>query len=294
MARKVNKQSVRISQDKRRREEARRAKERLRNRILAGVGGVLLIAVVVFYASQLRGRADETADAGTTVAGTTATGTADAGTASEGATSEATATEEVQRPTELVGTKIEGDRPLAAMAPAERNGFYDAYPDTIIDETKNYQAVIQTEKGDMVLNLFDDKSPLAVNNFVFLATQGFFDNVVFHRVLENFMAQGGDPTGTGTGGPGYQFDNEVNNGLAFDRPHLLAMANSGPNTNGSQFFITFGVTDWLTGGYTIFGELIQGEDVLNSLTLVDPDNPADADKVGDKIDRIDIYESDKG
>jgi len=294
MAKKVNKQSVRIAQNRRQREEARRRREQLRNRIVAGVAGVLLVGVVVLYVISLRGAAEEVANDNSSVASIATSGTTaetGANNNSSGATSEPTATEEIQRPTTLVGTKIEGERPLADLDPVERDSYYDAYPEMIIDESKTYQAVIQTEKGEMVLNLFGDKSPLAVNNFVFLATQGFYDNLVFHRVLENFMAQGGDPTGTGIGGPGYQFDNEVDNDLAFDRPHLLAMANSGPNTNGSQFFITFGVTDWLTGGYTIFGELIQGEDVLNSLTLIDPDNPADADKVGDTINRIDIYES---
>ncbi|RMG93284.1 MAG: peptidylprolyl isomerase [Chloroflexi bacterium] len=158
----------------------------------------------------------------------------------------------------------------------------------IIDTNKEYEAIIRTEKGDMRFRLFDDDAPLTVNNFVFLATQGFYDNTTFHRVLANFMAQGGDPTGLGNGGPGYQFEDETDNGLVFDRRGLLAMANAGPNTNGSQFFITFAPTPWLDGNHTIFGELIEGDEVLSSITLRDPQLfPATP---GDTIVRIDIIE----
>jgi peptidylprolyl isomerase len=257
--RKINKQSVR-TQSKRRREEERKEKEQFRNRLIAGSGAVLLVIVLVFFVLQLRGTAEE-----------------------EGAAIDSKVGE---------GTLIEGERPLAALQPAERADFYDAYPEMVIDESKSYQAVIRTEKGDMVVQLFDDESPLTVNSFVFLATQGYYDNVVFHRVLEGFMAQGGDPTGTGGGGPGYIFDDEVENGLIFDRPYLLAMAKpNAPDSNGSQFFITFGQPSHLDGIHTIFGELIDGEDVLNSITLIDPQNPADQGLVGDEILRIDIYES---
>ncbi|HSO26507.1 MAG TPA: peptidylprolyl isomerase, partial [Anaerolineales bacterium] len=121
-----------------------------------------------------------------------------------------------------------------------------------------------------------------------LANQGFYDGTTFHRVLEGFMAQGGDPTGTGGGGPGYQFANETSDDLSFDRPGLLAMANAGPDTNGSQFFITYAPASWLDGGYTIFGELIAGEDVLSALTVRDPE--ANPTQPGDLIERIDIIE----
>jgi cyclophilin family peptidyl-prolyl cis-trans isomerase len=140
----------------------------------------------------------------------------------------------------------------------------------------------------MRFRLFDDETPITVNNFVFLANQGFYDNTTFHRVLEDFMAQAGDPTGTGSGGPGYQFEDEFIDSLSFDQRGLLAMANAGPGTNGSQFFVTFNAegSSHLTGAHTIFGELIEGDDVLSAITLRNPgsDTPADV------IERIDIVE----
>lgn len=148
---------------------------------------------------------------------------------------------------------------------------WDAPPEFTIDpETTDYRAIIKLPDGDVTIDLFEVESPITVNNFVFLANQGFYDNVTFHRVIENFMAQGGDPTGTGSGGPGYQFEDEVDNGLAFDRPGLLAMANAGPGTNGSQFFITTAITDWLTGAHTIFGEVIEGYELVEAIPLRDP------------------------
>lgn len=146
---------------------------------------------------------------------------------------------------------------------------YAECPSMIIDPARDYIATIQTAKGNIVIKLFADKAPLAVNNFVFLATNGWYDHVTFHRVLQNFMAQGGDPSGTGYGGPGYAFQNE-DSGVAFDREGLLAMANAGPDTNGSQFFITYGPAEHLNGGYTVFGEVIEGMDIVKSLTLRDP------------------------
>lgn len=146
---------------------------------------------------------------------------------------------------------------------------YAECPSMIIDPARDYIATIQTAKGNIVIKLFADTAPLAVNNFVFLASNGWYDHVTFHRVLQNFMAQGGDPSGTGYGGPGYAFQNE-DSGVAFDREGLLAMANAGPDTNGSQFFITYGPAEHLNGGYTIFGEVIEGMDIVKSLTLRDP------------------------
>jgi cyclophilin family peptidyl-prolyl cis-trans isomerase len=183
---------------------------------------------------------------------------------------------------------LEGERPLAAIPPEERNDYFNAPPPMSIDTNKEYEAVFTTTKGEMRIRLFDDEAPLTVNNFVFLANQGFYDGTIFHRVLENFMAQAGDPTGTGTGGPGYQFSDEFDDSLSFDRRGLLAMANAGANTNGSQFFITFNAegSAHLTGAHTIFGELIEGDDVLSAITLRNPgsDTPADI------IERIDIVE----
>jgi cyclophilin family peptidyl-prolyl cis-trans isomerase len=143
-----------------------------------------------------------------------------------------------------------------------------------------------TERGDIRLRLFASEAPLTVNNFVFLAEQGFYDETTFHRVLEDFMAQAGDPTGTGRGGPGYMFRDETDNGLTFDRPGLLAMANAGPNTNGSQFFITFAPTPWLDGNHTIFGEVIAGAEVLGQITRRDP--AAGAVTPGDLLLRVEI------
>lgn len=191
-------------------------------------------------------------------------------------------------PAEPDATLPEGERPLATIPPAQRNNIYNALPDFTIDLQKTYDAIIRTERGDIRLRLFDDEAPITVNNFVFLANQGFYDDTTFHRVLPDFMAQAGDPTGSGAGGPGYQFPDEVNNGLTFDRRGILAMANAGPGTNGSQFFITFAPTPWLDNAHTIFGEVIGGDDVLGALTLRDPQ--ANPNFAGDRILHIDIEE----
>ena len=140
-----------------------------------------------------------------------------------------------------------------------------------------------------MLQLYADKAPIAVNSFIFLARQGWFDGVTFHRVISGFMAQSGDPTGSGRGNPGYLFKNEIDPALKFDQPGVLAMANSGPDTNGSQFFITFAPQPSLDGQYTIFGRVLSGMDVLESLTLRDPEtNPSLAP--GDKILSVEITE----
>lgn len=160
------------------------------------------------------------------------------------------------------------------LDPQARNAMYTAPPTMTIDTGKFYYATFKTERGDIKAQLFADRAPLTVNNFVFLAREGYYNDTIFHRVLEGFMAQAGDPTGTGTGGPGYQFEDEIVPALTFDRPGLLAMANAGPGTNGSQFFITFAPTDWLNGMHTIFGEVIEGQELLNQLTRVDPSQPS--------------------
>jgi cyclophilin family peptidyl-prolyl cis-trans isomerase len=147
-------------------------------------------------------------------------------------------------------------------------------PEMIIDTSKKYTATISTEKGDIVLELFADKTPLTVNNFVFLAREGFYDNTIFHRVIADFMAQGGDPTGTGTGGPGYRFTDEFHPSLKHDKPGIFSMANAGPGTNGSQFFITHVPTPWLNGKHSVFGQVTLGMDVLLSIPPRDPKNSA--------------------
>ncbi len=129
------------------------------------------------------------------------------------------------------------------------------------------KVTIKTNKGDIHLKLHDDKTPVTVANFVNLAKRGYYDGLKFHRVIDNFMVQGGCPLGTGTGGPGYNFEDEFVSDLRHDRPGILSMANAGPNTNGSQFFITHVVTDWLDGKHTVFGEVESPEDqqVINSI-----------------------------
>jgi cyclophilin family peptidyl-prolyl cis-trans isomerase len=167
---------------------------------------------------------------------------------------------------------------------------YASYPPMVIDPAKKYFATFVMEKGgEFTVELYADKAPKTVNNFVFLARDGFYDGTTFHRVLEGFMAQGGDPTGTGAGGPGYQFEYEPND-LKFDKAGVLAMANRGARTptNGSQFFITFGPTPQLDGGYTIFGQVIEGMDVVNGITRRDPEQFPDYQ--GDVIETIIIRE----
>jgi cyclophilin family peptidyl-prolyl cis-trans isomerase len=158
---------------------------------------------------------------------------------------------------------------ITKMAKLENMQFTICPPMTV-DPAKGYLATIQTENGDIVLELFPDVAPIAVNSFIFLAENGWYDGVTFHRVIPGFVAQGGDPTGTGFGGPGYAFDNEISPDLKFDQPGLLSMANSGPGSNGSQFFITLSPLPNLDGGYTIFGRVVSGMDLVNQITARDP------------------------
>ena len=163
---------------------------------------------------------------------------------------------------------------------------YSAPPPMTIDSSKQYIATIQTEKGNIVLELFASDVPVTVNNFVFLAHEGFYDGTTFHRVIPGFMAQGGDPTGTGTGTPGYSFADEFT-----EHTHVagaLSMANSGSNTNGCQFFITYTPQHHLDGKHSVFGQLIEGMDVLEKLTPRDPNQNPQFE--GDTIIRITIEE----
>jgi cyclophilin family peptidyl-prolyl cis-trans isomerase len=166
---------------------------------------------------------------------------------------------------------------------------FTACPPMTIDTKKQYLATVKTGKGDFVIQLYAAQAPLAVNSFIFLARNGWFDGVTFHRVIPDFVAQAGDPTGTGYGGPGYGFDNEVSAGLKFDKAGVVGMANAGAGTNGSQFFITYGPTPDLDGGYTVFGQVIQGMDVVKKLTPRDPSKAGDLPP-GDKINTIAIEE----
>lgn len=143
-------------------------------------------------------------------------------------------------------------------------------PEMTLDKSKTYTATFKTDKGDIVCQLFSAKVPRTVNNFVFLAREGFYDNTIFHRVINDFMVQGGDPTSTGMGGPGYRFKDEFDSSLRHNGPGVLSMANAGPNTNGSQFFITHVATPWLDNKHTVFGQVIKGLDVLMSIPARDP------------------------
>ena len=162
-------------------------------------------------------------------------------------------------------------------APTKKPMSYSAPPPMTIDTSKEYTATIETEKGNLVLELFASDVPVTVNNFVFLSREGFYDSTTFHRIIPDFMAQGGDPTGTGTGGPGYKFADEFT-----EHTHVigaLSMANAGPNTNGSQFFITYTPQHQLDGKHSVFGQLIEGMDVLQEI------------RQGDTLTRIVIEES---
>ncbi len=156
---------------------------------------------------------------------------------------------------------------------------YPAPPSMAIDPSKKYTTTLETSRGTIVVDLFPNDAPKTVNNFVFLARDGFYDGTVFHRVISDFMIQGGDPTGTGRGGPGYQFEDEVKGNPRKHKAGSLSMANAGPNTNGSQFFITHVPTGWLDGKHTVFGQVRSGQDVVNAI------------KQGDKLNSVKIEEA---
>jgi cyclophilin family peptidyl-prolyl cis-trans isomerase len=165
---------------------------------------------------------------------------------------------------------------------------YSRPPEMQIDPSKHYEAIFHTDRGDFTVELFAREAPITVNNFVFLARDGFYDGTTFHRVIKDFMAQGGDPTGTGTGGPGYKFADERGAlALKHDSAGVLSMANAGPNTNGSQFFITFGPTPHLNGKHGVFGRVTSGMNVANSIRERDPDRDR---QPGDRIQSIEIRE----
>ncbi len=169
---------------------------------------------------------------------------------------------------------------------------YASPPAMVIDPKKTYRAKMETSKGAISIDLFADRAPITVNNFVFLSRDGFYDDVIFHRVLDGFMAQGGDPTGSGRGGPGYRWDDEASAlRIRHDAPGTLSMANAGPNSNGSQFFITFAPTPHLDGRHAVFGRVSDEESlqVLSALQRIDPQRPNRA-IVADKIKSVTIEE----
>jgi len=231
--------------------EAERQARQARYIQIAGVGIVLILIVVAFWA--FGPKAQDTASQ----------------TPEPAAVAEATIAQPVE-------------------APQVTSKQYDAAPPMTIDVNKQYFATIKMATGgEFVMQLYPDKAPITVNSFVFLAREGYFNGVTFHRVLDGFMAQGGDPTGTGMGGPGYEFVNEDSD-LTFDKEGVVAMANAGRDTNGSQFFITFGPAEFLNGGYTIFGQIVEGMDVVNAITRRDPDTGPTF--TGDAIESVTITE----
>lgn len=166
------------------------------------------------------------------------------------------------------------------------NKTYTKQSDFNLDLKKKYTAIIHTDLGDIKIKLFADLVPTTVNNFVFLARDGYYNDTIFHRVIKDFMAQGGDPTATGMGGPGYKFRDEFHPSLKHNKPGILSMANAGPNTNGSQFFITFVPTPWLDQKHSVFGEVVDGMDIVLSIPERDPRFNTKAGK----ISSIDIIE----
>jgi cyclophilin family peptidyl-prolyl cis-trans isomerase len=164
---------------------------------------------------------------------------------------------------------------------------YDRPPEMALKPGYEYHASLVTEKGVVKVRLFSEEAPETVNNFVFLAQDGYFDGTTFHRVIENFMVQGGDRTGTGTGGPGYRIPDEFHPELRHDRPGRLSMANSGPNTGGSQFFITHVATPWLDDRHAVFGEVVEGMEIVSAIRERDPQRDREP---GDRIERVEIEE----
>ena len=174
---------------------------------------------------------------------------------------------------------------------AERS--YDKAPEMRIEPGTSYRAVLDTTQGRVAVDLLAEQAPVTVNNFVFLAREGFYDGLIFHRVIDGFMIQGGDPNGTGTGGPGYQFEDEFRPDLRFDGPGILAMANAGPNTNGSQFFITMADTPHLNGRHTIFGRVAEGMEVVEAISKL-PTDHQDRPTEDARIERVTIEEGPAG
>lgn len=155
---------------------------------------------------------------------------------------------------------------------------WNSPPEMQIDTEKTYRANLETDKGTIVLDLYPEHAPKTVNNFVFLSREGFYDDGTFHRVIDNFMVQGGDPTGTGRGGPGYSFEDELKGNPLKHEAKVISMANAGPNTNGSQFFITHSPQPHLNGRHTVFGKVVEGQDVVDEI------------EQGDRIVKVDVEE----
>jgi cyclophilin family peptidyl-prolyl cis-trans isomerase len=253
---------------KRRAEE--RARQRRKRLAAAVVGGLVGIAGISVGAIFLFGGGDEAeVTAGESTQATSSNENDEEGGAMDGSAA------------------CGGEVPAAASE--EKRRFNDP-PEMQIDPSKDLSAVLTTSCGAITIDLLQEEAPVTVNNFAFLAREGFYDGLTFHRVIADFMNQGGDPQGDGTGGPGYQFEDEIVEGLTFDAPGLLAMANSGPDTNGSQFFITTVPTPHLDGRHTIFGRVTDRMDVVERINTLETD-PSDAPLETVYIERIEIREA---
>lgn len=193
----------------------------------------------------------------------------------------------VDYPAQNFGLSYEGLDAFIKLMQLRENWY--SQPEQVLDPEKQYTATIETGKGDIVIELYTDTAPVNVNSFAFLAENGWYKGVTFHRVLPGFVAQGGDPTGLGIGFPGYRCNDEIASSRAFDGPGVVSLANSGPNTNGSQFFITYDAVPQLNSGFTIIGRVIEGMDVVEAITPRDPQTTPDAPP-GDKITDITIEE----
>ena len=180
----------------------------------------------------------------------------------------------------------DGYTQMSALS-SERQTSFKSAPQLgeAITPGKAYQAVFETTKGRIVMEMYPDEAPMTVNSFVYLIRHHYYDSIVFHRVIQDFMAQTGDPSGNGSGGPGYAFEDEFN-AHRHDKKGVLSMANRGPATNGSQFFITFGPTPHLDGKHTVFGQVVEGQDVLDKLMRIQPGYPG----IPDKIERAYVLE----
>ena len=243
--------------------EAQRKEKQARYIRIAGIGTLLIVIIIAFWAFS-RNAQNQAAVVPT-----------------EPAATESPATE-------AASIVVDGQTACENFSDFPTSDQYDTEPPMGIDVAKQFFATVKLAKGgEFKIQLFPDKAPRTVNSFVFLACKDFFNGLTFHRVLEGFMAQGGDPTGTGGGGPGYEFVNEAND-LTFDKAGVVAMANHGPDTNGSQFFIMFGPYGLSESDYTIFGQVIEGMDVVDGITRRDPE--ANPDFEGDAIESVTITE----
>ena len=253
--------------------------------VLAG----LIVAVIIGAGAYLALRSDDKSDTPTASKQGAATSVAAAATAPTlppaappaGAPPAATQAPAAQPPAAGPGAPSCTGPSLALVTRTGRRTFPSA-PQRIIDPSKTYTALIKTSKGDITATLAAKDAPITVNSFVFLSCNGFYDGLTFHRVVKTpqpFVIQGGDPAGNGTGGPGYQYQQEISPNLKHDAAGILSMANAGPGTNGSQFFITLAATPSLDGGYNVFGRVTEGQPVVNNIA------------VGDKIDSISIREN---